>query len=114
MVKSSLKGKTQAISLLYACVMLFFLYMLFGFISIATRKIYVATAVDGCATIGGVYVTRASLKASGDDCAALGGQVNSINAEFCDIDWCSVTRVISGALYPRYTLFLFGIVYTFW
>ena len=62
---------------------------------------YVATAIDGCATIGGEYVSRASVKATADNCAALGGQINAINGDFCDIDWCKVDRVISGAIYPR-------------
>ena len=66
-----------------------------------SRKLYVAAAIDGCASIGGEYISRSSVKATADNCAALGGQVNSINDEFCDLDWCSVDHVISGAIYPR-------------
>ncbi len=63
------------------------------------NDIYFATIIDGCTSLGAEYVSRASLKSN--DCAAIGGKMNDLDPEMCDLDWCKAKSFVAGGLYLR-------------
>ena len=64
-------------------------------------SIYVATAIGGCQHIRATYISRGAVVANQENCAAMGGQANSKNTAYCDLDWCVTHHFRVNGIYIR-------------
>ncbi len=63
------------------------------------KVIYFAAKIGSCTSLGAEYASRASFKST--DCQVIGGKINDIDSEMCDLDWCKTYSFIPGGIYLR-------------